>query len=390
MRVLMVIPQLFYSARGTPLSAYHRIKDLVGYGHKVEVLTYKPGAPLPDLPEVVVHRSFGPHFWSTLKQGPSYVKMWFDLLLFLTLIGRLARGRYDVVYAHEEGGFLGALVAPLFGVPLVYDLHSSLPLQIRDWGFSNREWVVDLFRFVERFTLRRAVAAVSISPGVTRAALDAWPQAKVVTILNRFELDVQAAAAEGVRLRRELGLSPEDKLVLYTGSFVPLQALDLLIDAVPFVRDAAPEARFVLVGGQPNEIAELGAQAKRLGVTDLVQLLPLRPQSEMPAFMAACNVLVSPRKKGINPPGKLFSYLSSGRPLVATDCPIHNQLLDASCSILTAPDPRSFAEGIVTALRDSARVEAVTTHAAEILRTKYSPDARARAYEELFRLVEAA
>jgi hypothetical protein len=35
-------------------------------------------------------------------------------------------------------------------------------------------------------------------------------------------------------------------------------------------------------------------------------------------------------------------------------------------------------------------VEAVTTHAAEILRTKYSPDARARAYEELFRLVEAA
>ena len=76
MRILMLIPQVFYSARGTPLSAYHRIRDLRALGHEVEVLTYPLGDPPPDL-DVVVHRSFGPHFARSLKQGPSYRKIWF-------------------------------------------------------------------------------------------------------------------------------------------------------------------------------------------------------------------------------------------------------------------------------------------------------------------------
>jgi hypothetical protein len=43
MRILMVIPQKFYSTRGTPLSAYHRTRELVALGHSVDILTYDPG-----------------------------------------------------------------------------------------------------------------------------------------------------------------------------------------------------------------------------------------------------------------------------------------------------------------------------------------------------------
>ena len=82
MKILMVIPQLFYSARGTPLSAYHRIRDLRAMGHEVEVLTYGIGDPPPDLP-IVVHRARGPHFSRSLRQGPSGIKIWFDVLLLL-------------------------------------------------------------------------------------------------------------------------------------------------------------------------------------------------------------------------------------------------------------------------------------------------------------------
>ncbi len=75
-----------------------------------------------------------------------------------------------------------------------------------------------------------------------------------------------------------------------------------------------------------------------------------RPQSEMPLYMAAADVLVSPRVQGINPPGKLFSYLASGRPVVATNTLVHNQLLDEQCSILTAPNAQGIADGLVEAL----------------------------------------
>lgn len=388
MRILMLVPQLFYSARGTPLSAYHRAMDLRALGHDVEVLTYGVGDPAPD-GTLVVHRARGPHFATSVVQGPSYTKVWFDLLLLASLVERLWRGRYDCLYAHEEGGFLGALLTRLFRVPLVYDMHSSLPLQIRDWGFSASERVVALFRAVERFTLRRAVAAVSIAPAVTEAALAAWPAVRVVTILNRFEIEAPAEGARD-RVRRELGVADDERLVLYAGSFVSLQRLDLLIDVVPRVLRDVPEARFVLVGGVGAEIDALGAQVTRLGVTERVRLVAQRPQSEVAGLLAAADVLVSPREQGINPPGKLFSYLASGRPVVAVDRPIHTQILDAASAILVEPTPEALAAGLVAAMRDPARVARTTVAAAALLRERYAPARRREAYDTLLRLIEDA
>ncbi len=382
----MLIPQLFYSARGTPLSAYHRIKDLRSLGHEVEVLTYGPGDPPPDLP-IVVHRARGPHFSRSIRQGPSPLKIWFDVLLLVSFLALVARRRYDLVYTHEEAGFLAALVCPVLRIPFVYDMHSSLPLQIRDWGFSNREAVVAVFRFVERFTLARARAAVAISPGVAAAAHASCPAARVVTILNRFELDAKATAEDGRRVRESLGLSPGHRVVLYAGSFVALQSLDLLVDAVPAVAARCPDARFVLVGGTRPQIDELAGRAARTGAADRIVFVEHRPQHEMPAFFAAADALVSPRVQGINPPGKLFSYLDSGKPVVATDRPIHNQILDPAFSILTPPDAAGLAQGIVAALTDRARVDAITRAAAEALRTKYGPDERRRAYAELMQAI---
>ena len=58
------------------------------------------------------------------------------------------------------------------------------------------------------------------------------------------------------------------------------------------------------------------------------------------------DVLASPRRHGQNTPFKVFTYLASGKPLVATRIPTHTQLLDDSlarrhaqlpCMILNIP-----------------------------------------------------
>jgi hypothetical protein len=43
MRILKIVPQAFYAARGTPLSAYHRARELIARGHEVDILTYAVG-----------------------------------------------------------------------------------------------------------------------------------------------------------------------------------------------------------------------------------------------------------------------------------------------------------------------------------------------------------
>jgi hypothetical protein len=49
MRILKIVPQAFYSTRGTPLSAYHRARELVARGHEVDILTYAIGSTPPGL-----------------------------------------------------------------------------------------------------------------------------------------------------------------------------------------------------------------------------------------------------------------------------------------------------------------------------------------------------
>jgi glycosyltransferase involved in cell wall biosynthesis len=388
MRILKIIPQAFYSTRGTPLSAYHRARELEARGHEVDIVTYAIGGVPPAL-NARVFRSHGPHFSRYLPPGPSRLKIWFDLLLFINLLYRLARRRYDLLYAHEEGAFLARIAGAIFRVPYVYDMHSSLPLQITDWKFSRNPRVVNLFRWVERVSVRGACAVVAISPAVERAAKQVASDVRSVVIVNHFEMGDSGTVDQPGMIRERYGISRESKLVLYAGSFVELQSLDLLIDAVPLVTRRLRDVTFLLVGGSEPEIVKLREQAGRLGVADRVILEQSRPQQEIPTYLAAADVLVSPRVQGINPPGKLFSYLASGRPVVATNTLVHNQLLDDKCAILTPPNAAGLAEGLVQALTDPDRVDDVVREAQQFLRHYCSQPARDAAYGGLFAAVAA-
>ena len=389
MRILKIVPQAFYNSRGTPLSAYHRARELIARGHEVDILTYGVGDDPPPF-AARVFRSRGPHFKRAIRAGPSRLKIWFDLLLFVNLLTHLSRHRYDVLYAHEEGALLARLAGAIFRIPYIYDMHSSLPLQITDWKFSNRTSVIAAFRWVEQVSVRGACAVVAISPAVARAARTAGPDTPCVLLANHFEVGQVVPGEEVAAIRTRHKIPLERKLVLYTGSFVALQALDLLLEAVPHVLAAVPNTTFLLVGGTDAEISDLRSQAQRLGVTDHVILERSVPQSAVPAYLAAADVLVSPRTQGINSPGKLLHYLASGRPVVATDTLVHNQLLDEKCAILTPANAAGLAEGLITALTDPTRVAAITADAEKFVGRYCNKTERDAAYEAVLDAARAA
>ncbi|HWF99496.1 MAG TPA: glycosyltransferase [Steroidobacteraceae bacterium] len=389
MHILKIVPQAFYAPRGTPLSAYHRARELLARGHEVDILTYGLGEPPPDL-NVRVFRARGPHFCRSLPPGPSGRKIWLDVLLFVSLIGRLCRQRYDALYAHEEAALLARVAGALFRTPLVYDMHSSLPLQITDWQFSRSRWVIAVFAWVERICVSGACAIVAISPAVARAARRACPDALCVVLTNYFEPEERVQSRDTAAIRARHGVGPREKLIVYTGSFVALQALDLLLEAFPRVLASVPDARLLLVGGGEPEICQLRAMTERLGIAGRVILERAHPQAEIAAYLAAADALVSPRVRGINPPGKLLSYLSSGRPVVATDTLVHNQLLTVDCAILTSPDAMGLADGLVRALTDAALSAKLAEGSARAIARLCSKSARDAAYEEIAAAVRAA
>ena len=111
------------------------------------------------------------------------------------------------------------------------------------------------------------------------------------------------------------------------------------------------------------------------GLEDEVIFAGERPASEIPAYLCCATVLVSPRSRGTNTPLKIYQYLRSGKAIVATRLLTHTQVLADDTAILTGTSPAEFAAGVLAALNDPPRAEAIGRRARERAETKYSYEA---------------
>jgi glycosyltransferase involved in cell wall biosynthesis len=83
-------------------------------------------------------------------------------------------------------------------------------------------------------------------------------------------------------------------------------------------------------------------------------------------------VLVSPRCRGVNTPFKVYTYLASGRPLVATRIPTHTQLLDDTLAFLVEPSAEGLAAGIRAALADPPEARRRAERGRALIEKEYS------------------
>jgi glycosyltransferase involved in cell wall biosynthesis len=131
----------------------------------------------------------------------------------------------------------------------------------------------------------------------------------------------------------------------------------------------------VVAGGRPDQVAAARSDAARAGLGDGVIFAGQRPADEIPSFLDAADLLVSPRSSGTNTPLKIYQYLRSGRAIVATRLLTHTQVLDDSVAILTEPTAEGFARGIIAGIEDPAMAQAVGERARRLADTKYSYEA---------------
>ena len=374
-RILMIAPEPFFEPRGTPFSQFHRIRALVDLGHRVDLVTYPFGQPV-SMPGLRVFRSLKPPFMRTVKIGPSGPKVLLDVLLALTTIRRVMTSRYDAIHSHEEGGLIGAVLAGLLRLPHLYDMHSSLPQQLGNFAFSGSRTLGRLFLAIERFMIRRSRVVIVICPALLDTVRAIEPGAHAILIENApGSADQPPTAAQAARVRLSLGLDETTPIILYTGTFEVYQGLDLLFDAMAIVSRARPDARLVLAGGKPDQVERARALARAAGIDRATLFAGERPASEIPAYLLAADLLVSPRSRGTNTPLKIYQYLRSGKATVATRLLTHTQVLSDDTAILTGATPEEFAGGLLAGLNDPERSAAIGRRARDLAETKYSYEA---------------
>jgi glycosyltransferase involved in cell wall biosynthesis len=335
-------------------------RALAALGHEVDLLTFPQGADAPA--DGVRHLRSLRLPVGRVKAGPSFAKMALDVPFVAEAVVRLASRRYDVVHAVEEAAHLVAPFARLLRVPLVMDVDSSIPDQLRYSGFATGGPLLWAAEALERHALRHSAAAVTVCASLTDGVRRRAPGVPVFQVEDPPLADRdQPPAAEAVAaLRRDLGLSTLP-VVLYSGNFEPYQGVPLLLEAMA----GAPGAQLLLMGGEPHDLDAARGRASALGVGGRCVFAGKRPPSDLPLFLTLADVLASPRVKGENTPFKVYTYLASGRPIVATRIATHTQVLDDTNAFLVEPTAEAMAAGLRQALGspEEARARAEAGHA---------------------------
>jgi glycosyltransferase involved in cell wall biosynthesis len=130
--------------------------------------------------------------------------------------------------------------------------------------------------------------------------------------------------------------------------------------------------KFVLVGGRSEQIQHYRNRISNRGLSSFFLFTGIRPPEEIPMFINMANVLVSTRVKGQNPPLKIYSYLHSGKPIVATNHISHNQILNSGIARLVEPNPEDIAEGIIHLLENPDIGEEMGARAREFFDENYN------------------
>ena len=389
-RALVVAPQPFFTPRGTPFSVFFRTRAMLQLGVEVDLLTYGEGADV-DLRGARVFRIPRIKFLEPVRVGPSVTKLILDVILFFWTVGRLLRHRYDFVHAHEEAAYFCILLKPVFGFKLVYDMHSRLPQQLINFGYTRWRWVIWTFEFFEKATLRASDAVITISPALGRyvSARMENPERHFLIENTIFdEVPLLSSSGPEHAPTQDGGVTADGPVIAYAGTLEQYQGVDLLLEAYAGVLEAEPDVRLLIIGGSPAQVRYYEELAERLGVLEGSRFTGALPQSRARNLLKSASLVVSPRISGDNTPLKVYEQLACGIPLVATRIPSHTQVLTEDVCFMASPEPDEFSAALLEGLKNEGRRAMVVRAAQDLYAARYSEAAYVQKMSRLLKLLD--
>ena len=270
-------------------------KELGKRGNRVDVYTrrHDPGDPqIVDLGDGarVIHLDAGPH------DGAKDVLYQYipEFLSSLHAFQRTEGIAYDLIHSHYWlSSWVGTVLSKDWNVPHALTFHTLAKNKLRARaGEAETE-----LRLSTEKRLADSVDAIVVSTTEEKEDLRRYyqvPRHRVQVIPPGVDLEL-FQPMEKADARQLLGLR-EEKVILYVGRVESLKGLNILLQAVAILDDAA-NTRLLIVGGSSEndrELQRLGTMAQRLGIEDSVTFTGSLRQTELPTYYGAADVFVLP------------------------------------------------------------------------------------------------
>jgi PEP-CTERM/exosortase A-associated glycosyltransferase len=329
--------------------------------------TYHLTSPKHSAPSGLEEDVDGLHFYRTLwrPRGLARVPVIGEIALMNATTRRLAEVaaavRPHVIQAHSP--VLDAIpalrVGRRLGIPVVYEVRAFWEDAAVDHGTSREGGLrYRATRAIETYALKHADHVTTICEGLKRDIVARGvPESRVTVIPNAVDLgEFRSGTPVDDELKRALGLAGRT-VVGFIGSFYAYEGLDLLVQALPRVLQARPEARLLLVGGGPQE-GNLRAAVLAAHLQDKVVFAGRVPHSEVQRYYSVVDVFAYPRHSirltEIVTPLKPLEAMAQGQLLVASDVGGHRELIrDGQTGMLfEAGNAQALAKAILRMLEE--------------------------------------
>lgn len=364
--ILILAPQPFFQNRGTPIAVRLLALELARLGHDIHLLVFHEGEEV-ELPGVTLHRIPAIPGIANIPPSLSGKKILCDIAMLCSAIALMRRYRFDLLHAVEEAAFLAMVIKWIFSVPYLYDMDSSLAQQVVE-KLPGLKVLAPLLRFCEKRAVTSSCGVVAVCQALEEIARACAPDKPVLRLEDISLLESCVVGEED--LRQELRL--QGPMMLYVGNLEHYQGIDLLLDSFHLARQRGCRGNIVLIGGTPASIDFYRRRSEELGLSDAVHFCGPRPVELLGHYLRQADILLSPRITGNNTPMKLYSYLDSGRVVLATDLPTHTQVLNRDVACLAAPNPESMATAMVELLGDPAWCAELGARGRQVARDNYS------------------
>ena len=230
--------------------------------------------------------------------------------------------RYDLVYIHNMPDILvlSSIVPKMLGAKVILDQHDPMPeLMTSIFGLDNDSRSVRLLGWLEKKSMALADFVITVNIACKRLfGSRSCPLEKIGVVMNAPDGEIfpfRAARSYPTRI------TGDPFVIMYHGSLVERNGLDLAICALSLTRAKIPDVEFRIYGKKTPFLDYCLKRAVNKGVQDCVHYLGPRSLEEIVQEVKRCDLGIIPNPRNafteINTPTRIFEYLALGKPVIA-------------------------------------------------------------------------
>ena len=337
MRVCMISSVDMNTPYGSTTRPYYISKYLVEFGCEILHICTKPPERQEEGVKYLQKKYYKNRFWA-VRTTRDIFRMYKECKNF----------RPDVLYVHQLSNALRAL--PLkyrLKIPFVFDAHSSIfeLYAVPDRSFYTKK----KFELQEKLVLNASDKVIAVSEELKSFFLQYFhiPAGKIEVVKNGVDTNTLRPAEPDVKLKNELGISDDDKVIVFTcprGFFSNDIALKYFFQMIPKIEEKVKNVKFVIIGGGPK----FEPPSPNVIYTGFVQ--------DLASYINLGDVCIAPYPASAVCGGtrnKVADYFACGKPVVSTEEGIRG-FNDAvpERDFLLSSDSNDFIDKLLTVLYD--------------------------------------